>query len=97
MNVVNRWHTEFEDYTNSEIRLLIDELIHDANEREIMYMVLIDGKTYEYIAEQVGMHPSHLGKVIRKNKRRLLAHINELNVLRKPTANRLVAKINDAV
>ena len=40
------------DYTNSEIANLIDELIHNALYRQILKDRLIDGLTYERIAEK---------------------------------------------
>ena len=59
------------DYDNSAMALLIDERIHNAEHRAILKARLIDGKTYEKIAEDAGISPRKVGYVIAKYADRL--------------------------
>ena len=43
------------EYTNSEIRNKIDELIHSERNRDLLKRRLIDGLTYERLAEEFDM------------------------------------------
>ena len=53
-------------YTNSEIERRISEQIHNAKYREIMRMRLIDGLTYERIAEIVEMSPRQIKNIVKR-------------------------------
>ena len=59
------------DYDNSTMARLIDEKIHNAEHRTILKARLIDGKTYEKIAEDVGISPRKVGYIIAKYADRL--------------------------
>lgn len=52
--------------TNSELAELISEHIHSERDRQIMRMKLIDGLTYEKIAENVEMSPRYIRSLVRK-------------------------------
>ena len=52
--------------TNSQIAELIGENIHSERDRQIMRMKLIDGYTYEKIAEIVQMSPRYIRTLVRK-------------------------------
>ena len=52
--------------TNSEIAERIGERIHSERDRQIMRMKLIDGYTYEKIAETVEMSPRYIRHLVRK-------------------------------
>lgn len=52
--------------TNSELAELISEHIHSERDRQIMRMKLIDGLTYEKIAENVEMSPRYIRSLARK-------------------------------
>ena len=54
--------------TNSEIAERISELIHSERDRNIMRMKLIDGLTYEKIAEIVDMTPRQIQNIVRLHK-----------------------------
>lgn len=54
--------------TNSEIAEKISELIHSERDRNIMRMKLIDGLTYEKIAEIVDMTPRQIQNIVRFHK-----------------------------
>lgn len=57
--------------TNSEIAELISENIHSERDRYIMKMKLIDGYTYEKIAEIVDMSPRYIRSLVKKQTERL--------------------------
>jgi len=57
--------------TNSELAELIGENIHSERDRYIMKMKLIDGYTYEKIAEIVDMSPRYIRSLVRKLTERL--------------------------
>lgn len=57
--------------TNSELAELISEHIHSERDRQIMRMKLIDGLTYEKIAEKVEMSPRYIRSLVKKLTERL--------------------------
>lgn len=57
--------------TNSEIAERISENIHSERNRQIMRMKLIDGLTYEKIAEIVQMSPRYIRSLVRQLTDRL--------------------------
>ena len=52
--------------TNSELAELIGEHIHSERDRQIMRLKLIDGLTYEKIAEIFEMSPRYVRSLVRK-------------------------------
>ena len=52
--------------TNSEIAERISENIHSERNRQIMKMKLIDGMTYEKIAEVVEMSPRQIKNIVKR-------------------------------
>ena len=57
--------------SNSQLAELISEHIHSERNRQIMRMKLIDGYTYEKIAEIVDMSPRYIRSLVRKLTDRL--------------------------
>lgn len=57
--------------TNSELAEMIGEYIHSERDRYIMKMKLIDGYTYEKIAEIVDMSPRYVRSIVKKQTDRL--------------------------
>lgn len=55
-------------YTNSEIERLISEYIHSERDRKIMRLRLVDGLTYERIAEIVEMSPRYIRALVKRLK-----------------------------
>lgn len=53
-------------YTNSQIASIINEQIHSERDRRIMRMKLIDGLTYEKIAETVEMSPRYIRSLVKR-------------------------------
>ena len=54
------------ELTNSELAEIIGEHIHSERDRQIMKMKLIDGYTYEKIAENMEMSPRDVRSLVRK-------------------------------
>lgn len=52
--------------TNSEIAERISEHVHSERNRQIMRMKLIDGYTYDKIAEIVQLDPRYIRALVRK-------------------------------
>jgi len=63
------------NYTNSRIRELIAEYIHSERDRRILERRLIDGLTFERLAEEFDMSVSQMKRIIQKNSRELFRHI----------------------
>ena len=57
--------------TNSELAELIGEHIHSERDRQIMKLKLIDGLTYEKIAEIYEMSPRYIRSLVKKQTERL--------------------------
>ena len=57
--------------TNSQIAELIGEHIHSERDRQILKLKLIDGYTYEKIAEIYEMSPRYIRSIVKKQTGRL--------------------------
>jgi AraC-like DNA-binding protein len=55
------------EYTNSQIRDLIREHIHNERDRKILYRRLVDGVCFEPLAEEFDLSVSQTKRIIRKN------------------------------
>lgn len=63
------------EYTNSQIRLLIDEHIHSERDRSILKRRLIDGICYEPLAEEFDISVRQVKNIIYREQERLFKHI----------------------
>ena len=63
------------DYTNSQISFVIDEHIHHALHRQMLKDRLIDGMTYEQIAEKHDMSVRQTKNIIYKSMDRLIKYL----------------------
>ena len=63
------------DYTNSQISSLIDEHIHHALHRKMLKDRLIDGMTYEQIAEKHDITARQTKNIIYKSMDRLIKYL----------------------
>ena len=63
------------EYSNSQARELIAEYIHNERDRRIMERRLIDGITFERLAEEFDISVSQIKRIIQKNSRELFKHI----------------------
>lgn len=57
--------------SNSQLAELISEHVHSERNRQIMRMKLIDGYTYEKIAEIVQMSPRYVRALVKRLTERL--------------------------
>ena len=63
------------EYTNSQIRLLIDEYIHSERDRNILKRRLIDGICFEPLAEEFDISVRQVKNIIYKEQAKLFKHI----------------------
>lgn len=63
------------EYTNSQIRDLIAEHIHNADDRKMLQLRLIDGMTFEAIGFELGMTTKTVRLRIHKGEEILFKHI----------------------
>ena len=63
------------DYTNSQIRDLIAEYCHNADDRKMLQLRLIDGMTFEQIGFEMGMTTKTVRIRIHRQEEILFRHI----------------------
>ena len=63
------------EYTNSQIRELIAEHIHNADDRRMLSLRLIDGMTFEQIGFEMQMTTKTVRLRIHKGEQVLFKHI----------------------
>lgn len=63
------------EYTNSQIRTLIDEYVHSERNRAILKRRLIDGICYEPLAEEFDIPVRQCKNIIYKEQDRLFRHL----------------------
>ena len=63
------------EYTNSKIRELIAEYVHNERYRRILESRLIDGTTYERLAEENDMSVSQVKRIIKKESWSVFKHL----------------------
>ena len=63
------------EYSNSQIRELIMEYIHSAENRKMVYLRLVDGMTFEKISEEFQLDVKTVRKRIHKCENELFRHI----------------------
>ena len=65
------------EYTNSQIKALICEHIHSARDRKILYRRLVDGITYERLAEEFQLSVREVKKIVYKREEILFRHLKD--------------------
>ena len=63
------------EYTNSQVRELISEHIHNADDRRMLQLRLVDGMTFEAIGFEMGMTTKTVRIRIHKGEAILFKHI----------------------
>lgn len=63
------------EYTNSRIRELIAEYIHSERDRKLLERRLIDGITFERLAEEFDMSPRQIRTIVHKNESTLFKYV----------------------
>lgn len=64
------------EYSNSQIRELIAEWIHSERDRRVLERRLIDGITFERLAEEFEMSPKGIQKIVYRCEETLFKHID---------------------
>lgn len=65
------------EYTNSQVRALIEEHIHSSRDREIMKRRLIDGLCYEPLAEEFDLSTVQVKRIVYREQARLFKMIHK--------------------
>lgn len=63
------------EYTNSQIRALIDEYIHSERDRAILKRRLVDGICFEPLAEEFGMSDRQIKTIVYRAEKILFSHL----------------------
>ena len=63
------------EYTNSQIREFIAEHIHSERDRRILERRLIDGVTFERLAEEFLMSERQMKTIVHKNENILFRYV----------------------
>lgn len=66
---------DWENITNSEIDHLINEYIHNQKYREVLHYRLVDGLTYEKIADKMDMSVRQIKNIVYKTEAKLFKHL----------------------
>ena len=66
---------DFDNITNSEIDHLISEYIHSQRDREVLHLRLVDGLTYEKIADKMDMSVRQIKNIVYKAEVKLFKHL----------------------
>ena len=65
------------EYTNRKIRELIGEYIHSQRDRDILCRRLIDGITFEKLAEEFDMSVRQIKIIVHRDEEILFRHIKQ--------------------
>lgn len=68
------------DMSRSEIEWLITEYCFVARDREILKLRWLDGLTFEEISERQDISVRQAKNIIRKNRERVLTHVDRLKL-----------------
>lgn len=63
------------EYTNSQIKALIEEHIHSRRDRQVLYLRLVDGLTFEKIAEEMELSVRYTKTIVYKAEEILFKHL----------------------
>lgn len=63
------------DYTNTEVKHIIDEWIHSERDRAILYRLLIDGITIERLAEEFDRSKRAMQRTVNKLTTKVFIHL----------------------
>ena len=62
------------DRSRSELTYLISEWVFNKRDREILIDKMLDGLTYNELADKYCLSPQRLKVIVKVNKERILAH-----------------------
>lgn len=69
--------SRFDNISNKELEELIENWIKSERDRRILKRRLIDGITYEAIAEEIGLTVDRIKQIVYKQQTKLFDHIPE--------------------
>lgn len=64
------------EYTNSRVREIIDEYLHDARDRMIMTDRLVNHVTIERLSEKYDLSVSQIKRIIQRDSRTIFKHFD---------------------
>lgn len=67
----------YDDYPNSMIDAAINEWVHNELHRRVLHYKLIDGMTYERIAEIEDMSPKGIQKIVYAAEHKVFKHLGK--------------------
>ena len=62
-------------YENTQIKALIMEHIHSQRDRRILYRRLVDGITFEKLAEEFNLTPKRIRDICHDSEDELFSHL----------------------
>lgn len=65
----------YDSFSNSQIDAAINEWIHNERDRRILHLKLVDGMTYERIAEIMDMSPKRIQAIVYAAEHKLYKHL----------------------
>lgn len=65
----------YDDFPNSVIDATINEWIKKERDRRILHMKIVDGMTYEHIAEVMDMSPKRIQNIVYEAEHKLYQHL----------------------
>lgn len=65
----------FDDLSRSDIEYLIDEWIHSERDRLILKRRLLDGITYDKLAEEFDLSVRQVKSIVYKSENRIFKHM----------------------
>lgn len=66
---------DLDNITNSQIDYLISEYIHSEKYRRVLHLRLVDGLTYERIADEMDMSVRQIKNIVSKAEAKLFKHL----------------------
>ena len=66
---------DWDNITNSQIDSLISEYIHSEKYRKVLHLRLVDGYTYEKIADEMLMSVRQIKNIVYKAESQLFKHL----------------------
>ena len=65
------------NYSNTQIKELIMEYIHDKTDRKMLYFRLVDGDTISEIASKVCLDDKTVWRRLQKSEKELFSHLQK--------------------
>ena len=63
------------EYTNSAISALIDEFVHSERDRSILKRRLVDGLTFERLADEFDLSVSQIKRIVYKGENKIFKEV----------------------